>query len=153
MKLFCLPSAGCEPKNIELTVQHANLYFGKQFSLTSPTGFSQVGIVPDDAIGRRVFSGISRFPHPFIPALINCNLTHPHRLSRPRCSEPRRSLNPTRLQIFIYPVPLVRMENCVKVRRAVIPEPRGDLQKDATACRHDKSIVIRALLTLGGLNF
>ncbi|KAJ8866059.1 hypothetical protein PR048_033583 [Dryococelus australis] len=28
------------------------------------TGFSQVGIVPDDAVGRRVFSGISRFPHP-----------------------------------------------------------------------------------------
>ncbi|KAJ8881374.1 hypothetical protein PR048_017855 [Dryococelus australis] len=30
------------------------------------TGFSQIGIVPDDAIGRRVFSGISRFPRPFI---------------------------------------------------------------------------------------
>ncbi|KAJ8867326.1 hypothetical protein PR048_031127 [Dryococelus australis] len=28
------------------------------------TGFSQVGIVPDDAVGRRVFSGISRFPPP-----------------------------------------------------------------------------------------
>ncbi|KAJ8870785.1 hypothetical protein PR048_027084 [Dryococelus australis] len=26
------------------------------------TGFSQVGIVPDDAVGRRVFSGISRSP-------------------------------------------------------------------------------------------
>ncbi|KAJ8893926.1 hypothetical protein PR048_006527 [Dryococelus australis] len=29
-------------------------------------GFSQVGIMPDDAVGRRVFSGISRFPRPFI---------------------------------------------------------------------------------------
>ncbi|KAJ8884332.1 hypothetical protein PR048_016189 [Dryococelus australis] len=28
------------------------------------TGFSQVGVVPDDAVGRRVFSGISRFPTP-----------------------------------------------------------------------------------------
>ncbi|KAJ8873562.1 hypothetical protein PR048_024380 [Dryococelus australis] len=28
------------------------------------TGFSQVGIVPDDAFGRRVFSGISAFPPP-----------------------------------------------------------------------------------------
>ncbi|KAJ8878304.1 hypothetical protein PR048_018881 [Dryococelus australis] len=28
------------------------------------TGFSHVGIVPDDAAGRRVFSGISRFPSP-----------------------------------------------------------------------------------------
>ncbi|KAJ8898304.1 hypothetical protein PR048_003664 [Dryococelus australis] len=30
-----------------------------------PPGFSQVGIVPDDAVRRRVFSGISRFPRPF----------------------------------------------------------------------------------------
>ncbi|KAJ8872087.1 hypothetical protein PR048_025688 [Dryococelus australis] len=29
------------------------------------TGFSHVGIVPDDAVGRRVFWGISRFPPPF----------------------------------------------------------------------------------------
>ncbi|KAJ8897868.1 hypothetical protein PR048_003221 [Dryococelus australis] len=28
------------------------------------TGFSQVGIVPDDDVGRRVSSGISRLPHP-----------------------------------------------------------------------------------------
>ncbi|KAJ8872348.1 hypothetical protein PR048_025952 [Dryococelus australis] len=28
------------------------------------SGFSQVGIVPDDAVGRRVFSGNSRFPPP-----------------------------------------------------------------------------------------
>ncbi|KAJ8866032.1 hypothetical protein PR048_033556 [Dryococelus australis] len=28
-------------------------------------GFLQVGIVPDDAVGQRVFSGISRFPPPF----------------------------------------------------------------------------------------
>ncbi|KAJ8872829.1 hypothetical protein PR048_026445 [Dryococelus australis] len=28
------------------------------------SGFSQMGIVPDDAVGRRVFSGISRFPAP-----------------------------------------------------------------------------------------
>ncbi|KAJ8872327.1 hypothetical protein PR048_025931 [Dryococelus australis] len=32
------------------------------------SGFSQVGIVPDDAVGRQVSSGISRFPHTFIPA-------------------------------------------------------------------------------------
>ncbi|KAJ8891990.1 hypothetical protein PR048_004555 [Dryococelus australis] len=32
------------------------------------TGSSHVGIVPDDAVGRRVFSGISRFSRPFIPA-------------------------------------------------------------------------------------
>ncbi|KAJ8874135.1 hypothetical protein PR048_024977 [Dryococelus australis] len=43
------------------------------------TGFSQVGIVPDDPVGRWVFSGISRLPRPLIPAQF-----HPHRLSRPR---------------------------------------------------------------------
>ncbi|KAJ8890078.1 hypothetical protein PR048_009585 [Dryococelus australis] len=35
------------------------------------SGFSQVVIVPDDADGRRIFSGISRFPRPFIPALLH----------------------------------------------------------------------------------
>ncbi|KAJ8874823.1 hypothetical protein PR048_022712 [Dryococelus australis] len=38
-------------------------------------GFWQVGIVPDDASGRRVFSGISRFPRPFIPAMLHSHLT------------------------------------------------------------------------------
>ncbi|KAJ8887443.1 hypothetical protein PR048_013658 [Dryococelus australis] len=37
-------------------------------------GFSYVGIVPDDGTGRRVFSGISRFPCPFIPALLHTHL-------------------------------------------------------------------------------
>ncbi|KAJ8866590.1 hypothetical protein PR048_032449 [Dryococelus australis] len=41
------------------------------------SGFSQVGIVPDDTAGRRVFSGISRFPRPFIPALLHTYLTSP----------------------------------------------------------------------------
>ncbi|KAJ8870117.1 hypothetical protein PR048_029129 [Dryococelus australis] len=45
-------------------------------------GFSRVGVVPDDAVGRRAFSGISRFPRPFIPALLHTHLNHPHRLSR-----------------------------------------------------------------------
>ncbi|KAJ8880338.1 hypothetical protein PR048_016805 [Dryococelus australis] len=30
---------------------------------------SHEGIVTDDAAGRRVFSGISRFPRPFIPSM------------------------------------------------------------------------------------
>ncbi|KAJ8875080.1 hypothetical protein PR048_022971 [Dryococelus australis] len=38
------------------------------------SGFSHVGIVSDDAFSRRVFSGISRFPSPFIPELLH---THP----------------------------------------------------------------------------
>ncbi|KAJ8878398.1 hypothetical protein PR048_018976 [Dryococelus australis] len=41
------------------------------------SGFSRAGIVPDDAAGRRVFSGISRFPRPYIPALLHTHLYFP----------------------------------------------------------------------------
>ncbi|KAJ8882660.1 hypothetical protein PR048_014472 [Dryococelus australis] len=53
--------------------------------------FSHVGIVPDDAVSRRVFSGISRCPHPLILAPPHTELNQPHRLSRPRwnCSSIR----------------------------------------------------------------
>ncbi|KAJ8877974.1 hypothetical protein PR048_022437 [Dryococelus australis] len=40
-------------------------------------GFSHVGIVPDDDTDRRVFLGISRFPRPFIPALLLTHLASP----------------------------------------------------------------------------
>ncbi|KAJ8897160.1 hypothetical protein PR048_002506 [Dryococelus australis] len=39
--------------------------------------FSQVGIVQDDAVGRRVFSGIPRFPRHGIPALLYSRLISP----------------------------------------------------------------------------
>ncbi|KAJ8870410.1 hypothetical protein PR048_029432 [Dryococelus australis] len=41
------------------------------------SGFSQVGIVTDDAAGRRVFSGISRFPCSCIPVLLHTHLASP----------------------------------------------------------------------------
>ncbi|KAJ8892559.1 hypothetical protein PR048_005140 [Dryococelus australis] len=40
-------------------------------------GILQVGIVPDDVVGRWVSSGISHFPHPFIPALLHAHLASP----------------------------------------------------------------------------
>ncbi|KAJ8868071.1 hypothetical protein PR048_031880 [Dryococelus australis] len=40
-------------------------------------GFSQVGIVPCDTAGRRVFSGISRFTRPCISALLHSHLISP----------------------------------------------------------------------------
>ncbi|KAJ8875035.1 hypothetical protein PR048_022925 [Dryococelus australis] len=46
------------------------------------TGPSQVGIVPDDAAGRRVFSGNSRFPRPFIPEPLRIHFNHPQRFSK-----------------------------------------------------------------------
>ncbi|KAJ8881157.1 hypothetical protein PR048_017630 [Dryococelus australis] len=47
----------------------------------SDSGFSHVGIVPNDAVGQRVFSVISRFPRPFIPVLLHTHLNNPYRLS------------------------------------------------------------------------
>ncbi|KAJ8890668.1 hypothetical protein PR048_010177, partial [Dryococelus australis] len=41
------------------------------------SGFSQVGIVPDDDAGQRVFSEISCFPSPYIPALLHSHLMLP----------------------------------------------------------------------------
>ncbi|KAJ8893895.1 hypothetical protein PR048_006496 [Dryococelus australis] len=52
-----------------------------------------VGIVPDDAVSRLVFSGISRLPRPLIPALLHINVNRPLRLSRPRFYEPPKSLH------------------------------------------------------------
>ncbi|KAJ8868792.1 hypothetical protein PR048_030332 [Dryococelus australis] len=60
--------------------------------LGEPGSIPGRGIVPDYAVGRRVFSGISRFP--FIPVLLHTHLNHHHhRLSRPRCQEPPKSLH------------------------------------------------------------
>ncbi|KAJ8898345.1 hypothetical protein PR048_003705 [Dryococelus australis] len=40
-------------------------------------GFPYVGIAPDDAAGRRIFSRISRFPRPCIPALLLAHFASP----------------------------------------------------------------------------
>ncbi|KAJ8877919.1 hypothetical protein PR048_022378 [Dryococelus australis] len=48
-------------------------------------GFSHVEIVPDDVAGWRVFSGISRFPSPFIPALLHTHFNDRHWLSGLSC--------------------------------------------------------------------
>ncbi|KAJ8865912.1 hypothetical protein PR048_033435 [Dryococelus australis] len=60
----------------------------------APLGFSHVVIAPDDAASRWVFLGDLPFPSPlhsgaapYSPSL------HPHRLSRPRCYEPPKSLH------------------------------------------------------------
>ncbi|KAJ8891505.1 hypothetical protein PR048_004033 [Dryococelus australis] len=47
-------------------------------------GFSRVEIVPHDAAGRRAFSEISRFPRPFIPALLHSHLTSPSSTAKSR---------------------------------------------------------------------
>ncbi|KAJ8883039.1 hypothetical protein PR048_014878 [Dryococelus australis] len=62
-------------------------------------GFSQVGIVPDDAAGRRVFSEISRFPRPSITAMLHSSLFHSIGSQEPRCYELPKSLKSTQSQI------------------------------------------------------
>ncbi|KAJ8893508.1 hypothetical protein PR048_006106 [Dryococelus australis] len=57
-----------------------------RFSVGAIPRFSHVGIVPDDAVGRRISSGIFRFPAlafqwRYIPTHL---ASHPHRLSRSR---------------------------------------------------------------------
>ncbi|KAJ8894437.1 hypothetical protein PR048_007091 [Dryococelus australis] len=60
--------------------------YGTTFHPLLPTGFDprpchsgilQVGIVADDAVGRRVFSGISRFPPPLHSSATPCSLRSP----------------------------------------------------------------------------
>ncbi|KAJ8888177.1 hypothetical protein PR048_007664 [Dryococelus australis] len=92
-----------------------------RFSVEAAPGFSHVGIVPDDAAGRWVFSGISRFPRLCIPAL----LPHSPRFtligsqdldvkSRPNLSTPLRGdpgeqnppasgYRPARIPIYVKP--------------------------------------------------
>ncbi|KAJ8887586.1 hypothetical protein PR048_013803 [Dryococelus australis] len=40
-------------------------------------GYSLVRIMPDDIAGKQILSGIFRFPHPFIPALLQTHLASP----------------------------------------------------------------------------
>ncbi|KAJ8887444.1 hypothetical protein PR048_013659 [Dryococelus australis] len=52
-------------------------------------GFLHVGIVSDDATGRWVFSGISRLPRPFIPAMLHIHFASPtsaHKMSMLRAA-------------------------------------------------------------------
>ncbi|KAJ8882396.1 hypothetical protein PR048_014204 [Dryococelus australis] len=95
-------------------------------------GFSQVGTVPDDDAGRRVFSRISRFS----PALAfgRCSILtsfHPHRLSKPRKESPK-SLNSTQLRKWdMGRVDLGRGEASVEQQRNVIAReshrPKADV--------------------------
>ncbi|KAJ8870861.1 hypothetical protein PR048_027162 [Dryococelus australis] len=56
-------------------------------------GFPQVGIVPDNAAGRRVFSGISRFPHPWISALLQRPSDRPGCNTETSCTRRRSVAN------------------------------------------------------------
>ncbi|KAJ8871138.1 hypothetical protein PR048_027442 [Dryococelus australis] len=64
--IFIRFSTACSSRNSRL-----GKYRKHHVENCSPPGFSQMGIVPDDAAVRRVFSGSPSFPRPFIPALLH----------------------------------------------------------------------------------
>ncbi|KAJ8867372.1 hypothetical protein PR048_031173 [Dryococelus australis] len=68
---WCLYSCFC----ITLTLTGATVV--KRLACSPTTNAIRM---PDDAPGPRVFSGLSRFPRPFIPVLLHTHLDHPHRL-------------------------------------------------------------------------
>ncbi|KAJ8886283.1 hypothetical protein PR048_012492 [Dryococelus australis] len=79
------------------SADHSPLAFhqGEQGSIPRriTPGFSHVEIGQDDAAARLVFSEISRFPRPLIPAFLRTHIKHPHRLSRPRYLDPSKFLH------------------------------------------------------------
>ncbi|KAJ8876042.1 hypothetical protein PR048_023950 [Dryococelus australis] len=96
------------------------------------TVFSHVGIMPDDAAGRRVISGIFRFPRPCIPTLHHTHLTlHPRWLSRPRCVVPsEKSCRPCYLHPLSLSVTTLK-GNLTHVRCSTL----SPLVTDAASCR------------------
>ncbi|KAJ8880813.1 hypothetical protein PR048_017284 [Dryococelus australis] len=76
--------------------------------------FSHVGIVQDDAARQRVFSGISRFPRPCIPALL-----HPHPIT------PSSALKTSLLRAAV----ISQLSSTVRLRDFIIE-----------CCLHDKPL-------------
>ncbi|KAJ8889232.1 hypothetical protein PR048_008730 [Dryococelus australis] len=80
-RFYTFPCGGRGGEAVSLLASHQ----GKPGSIPGRNaGLSQVGIVPDDVVGRWVFSGISRFSRPFISAPLHIHFHHPHWLSRPK---------------------------------------------------------------------
>ncbi|KAJ8887828.1 hypothetical protein PR048_014046 [Dryococelus australis] len=79
-------------KTVELLASHQ----GEPGSIPGrdSRGLSHIGIVPDDAAGRRVFLGISPLSSTFIPALFHSNLISPS-LALNKLSLPRGKLSAT----------------------------------------------------------
>ncbi|KAJ8868905.1 hypothetical protein PR048_030446 [Dryococelus australis] len=65
--------------NWEAMVRLLAFHLGELGSISGgiAPGFLHIGIVPDDAAGHSVFSGISHFPHPCILTLLHTHLTSP----------------------------------------------------------------------------
>ncbi|KAJ8876750.1 hypothetical protein PR048_021197 [Dryococelus australis] len=83
--VYCRPGGPSLSNNLARPISRSTLASRQGEPGSIPgwvTGYSQVGIVPDDTVGRRVFSGISHFPRAFIPSPLNTHFNHPHRLSR-----------------------------------------------------------------------
>ncbi|KAJ8874112.1 hypothetical protein PR048_024953 [Dryococelus australis] len=106
-------------------------------------GFSRVGIMPDDAAGRPIFSEISRFPRLLIPLLLHTLSFHPHRLSKlhlHHCTWLRDS------RVMCYEVRLqggslpceprygLCSERAARYKGAAVPAPTGCAGRIGAAC-------------------
>ncbi|KAJ8871633.1 hypothetical protein PR048_027960 [Dryococelus australis] len=82
-----VPGGSCDCPVVRLLAAH----LGEPGSIPGEAapGASHVGIMPDDYAGRRVFSGICRFPRPCIAALLHTHLAHPQDID---VIEPAKSL-------------------------------------------------------------
>ncbi|KAJ8867368.1 hypothetical protein PR048_031169 [Dryococelus australis] len=77
VEFLLFPNAGLWKTNFSTLASTSRLP-SRENRVRYPTcvapGFLRVGILPDDATGRWVFSRISRFPGPFVPALLHTHL-------------------------------------------------------------------------------
>ncbi|KAJ8872690.1 hypothetical protein PR048_026303 [Dryococelus australis] len=114
------------------------------------TGFSHVGIVLDDAVCRRVFSEVSRFPPPFsIPPLLHAHLNRPHRLSRPLCQELPKYL----LLVTSLANPLRLKEREWHSKEAGIAAVSDRCDKVLAGEKKDESIVVKVFRVISGMEF
>ncbi|KAJ8892872.1 hypothetical protein PR048_005453 [Dryococelus australis] len=96
---------GCLPTKQPIAIgdSRMNVVEGYIPGVVTP-GFSQVGIMLDNAAGRRFPRGSPDSPVLCIPVLLLLTSLHPHRLSRPRYQEPPKSLHftETLTEIVVY---------------------------------------------------
>ncbi|KAJ8866215.1 hypothetical protein PR048_032058 [Dryococelus australis] len=99
------------------------------------SGFTQVGIVPDDAAGRRVFLGISRFPCPCIPALLLTHFVSPSSTLKTLLLRAAQMLSPILRHCGNYTATSTRNNIVGFVRRAdICSRLPGELEDTLCSC-------------------
>ncbi|KAJ8874451.1 hypothetical protein PR048_025300 [Dryococelus australis] len=118
-----------------------------------PPGFSHVGIVPDDAAGRWVFSGISRFLRPYIPALLHIHFASPASalktsLLRAAQISSLTCLPSSVLAVFATPIPepcrrLLHQHGIGRTESLQVISSNGQIEKESAAEVENLSVASR----------